>query len=449
MSQATPRLDAARAAMIEKTPRCRQIASERAEILNSGLAANLEMPHPIFLDSGRGCRVWDADGNEYIDTSVGFGLHLLGHRHPLIHDAIVARADKGWMFGIHTTAQMELATLLKEGIPCAERVVFCNTGSEATMYAIRAARGFSGREKIAVFDGFYHGAHDYGMWLAQPGTPPEKLGKLPMGHGIPKALADLTLMLPYRHPAAFDLIRSHADELALVMVEGVQSSNPQPEAGEFLRELRQVCSEAGVLFMIDEVITGFRLTYGGAQELFDVEPDLATYGKAIGGGLPVGAIAGRADVMNVFTGLAADRGVFSGGTFSGNPLTMAAGAAAIGYVHDHPEVYQHMNASGDRLAAAVNGFCEARQIPARMKQVGSMFHMFFQAEPVESMRDVHDRNKAAEKAFYLHALDRGVLVPGTQRAFLCNAHSDADVDTLIDVFNSSLEDVQADGLFVQ
>ena len=447
MSHATPRLDAARAEMLAKTPRCRQIATDRSEILNSGLAANLEMPHPIFIDGGRGAHVWDADGNEYIDTSVGFGLHMLGHRHPAVHDAIVARADKGWMFGIHTTAQLELAVLLKEAAPCAERVVFCNTGSEATMYAIRAARGFSGRERIALFDGFYHGAHDYGMFLAAPGSPPEDLGVLPMGHGIPRALHDLTLMLPYRHEAAFDLIRTHAGELACVMIEGVQSSNPQPGAGEFLRELREVCRAAGVLFVIDEVITGFRLDYGGAQERFDVVPDLATYGKVLGGGLPVGAIAGRADVMDVFTGLAAERGVFSGGTFSGNPLTMAAGSAAVGHLTAPPEIYTDLREAGERLSAGVNGFCEARQIPARMKHVDSMFHMFFQAEPVESMRDVHDRHKAAEKAFYLHALNRGVLVPGTQRAFLSAAHDAPVVDRLIEVFTASLEDVQADGLF--
>ena len=447
MPHATPRLDAARAAMVEKTPQCRRIAAERAEILNSGLAANLEMPHPIFIDDGRGSRVRDADGNEYVDTSVGFGLHILGHRHPAVHDAIVGRADKGWMFGIHTTAQMDLAVLLKDAAPCAERVVFCNTGSEATMYAIRAARGFSGREKIAVFDGCYHGAHDYGMFVAAPGSPPEALTTLPMGHGIPKALHELTVMLPYRHPAAFDRIREHADELACVMIEGVQSSNPQPGAGEFLRELRAVCREAGVLFVIDEVITGFRLAYGGVQERFDVTPDLATYGKALGGGLPIGAIAGRAEVMDVFTGLAAERGVFSGGTFSGNPLTMAAGTAAIGHAQAHPEIYAQMDAAGDRLAAAINDFCRERRIPAQMKQVGSMFHMFFQGEPIESMRDVHDRHKPAEKAFYLHALNRGVLVPGTQRAFLSAAHTEADVDRLIEVFRDSLEDVRADGLF--
>jgi glutamate-1-semialdehyde 2,1-aminomutase len=434
--------------LLAKTVKCREIAESRAEILNSGLAANLEMPHPIFLESGRGGRVIDADGNEYIDTSVGFGLHLLGHRHPAVFEAVVERADKGWMFGIHSTAQMALAELLAEASPCGERVVFVNTGTEATFYAIRAARGFSGKEKIALFDGFYHGAHDYGMFVADPGSPPEALRAIPMGHGIPRALADLVMLLPYRHNAAFDLIRRHAEELALVMVEGVQSSNPQAGAGEFLRELRTVCAECGVLFAIDEVITGFRVAYGGAQALFDVTPDLATYGKVLGGGMPVGAIAGRAEVMDVFTGLAADRGIFSGGTFSGNPMTMAAGTAAVGHLKAHPEIYDQLDHDGNRLADAINTHARNQQLPLQMKNVGSMFHLFFQREPVGCARDINTSQRAAERAFYLHALNRGVLVPGTQRAFLCAAHTSADIDTLIDVFTASLDDVQADGLFV-
>ena len=436
----------ARASLERKTPRSQQIAEDRSEILNSGLAANLEMPHPIFIERGEGAYVFDADGNAYIDTSVGFGLHMLGHAHPLVKAAIQDRAELGWMFGIHTTAQMKLANLVHEGSPCAERVVFCNTGSEATMYAIRAARGFSGKEKIGLFDGFYHGAHDYGMWVTDPSSSRDEPDKFPMGHGIPRALADLTVLLPYRNRHAFELVKRHADELALVMVEGVQSSNPQPEAGEFLRELAQVCHEHGVLFAIDEVITGFRVAYGGAQELFGVTPDLATYGKVIGGGMPIGAITGKAEVMNVFTGLAADRGVFSGGTFSGNPMTMEAGAAAVGHLRDHPQIYRDMNAAGDRLAAAVNTHCETHQIPAQMKNVGSMFHMFFQREPIDSMRDVASVGSAAEKAFYLHALDRGVLVPGTQRAFLSSEHGPAEIDRLIEVFCASLDDVRSEGL---
>ena len=340
-----------RASLLAKTQRSQQIAADRSEVLNSGLAANLEMPHPVFIERGAGCHVYDADDNCYIDTSVGFGLHMLGHVHPVVEAAITERVPKGWMFGIHSTSQMKLANLLHAGSPCAERVVFCNTGSEATMYAFRAARGFSGREKIALFDGFYHGAHDYGMWAADPASPKDAPTAMPMGHGIPKALKDLTLMLPYRNRAAFDLLRKHKDELALVFVEGVQSSNPQAQAGEFLQELQQVCRDCGVLFGLDEVITGFRVAYGGAQQRFDVTPDIATYGKVIGGGLPVGAITGRADVMNVFTGLGAERGIFSGGTFSGNPLTMEAGSAALTHLHEHPDIYLTLDEQGDRLAS--------------------------------------------------------------------------------------------------
>lgn len=437
----------ARAELAAKTRASQQIAEDRSEILNSGLAANLEMPHAIFIERGEGPHVFDADGNRYVDTSVGFGLHMLGHRHPAIAQAIVDRTDKGWMFGIHTVSQLGLATLLQEASPCAERVVFCNTGSEATMYAIRAARGFSGREKIAIFDGCYHGAHDYGMWAADPAGPDDAPGAVPMGHGIPRALGDLTLMLPYRNRAAFDLIRRHAGELALVMVEGVQSSNPQDGAGEFLRELAAVCREAGVLLAIDEVITGFRVAYGGAQARFGVTPDLATYGKVLGGGLPVGAITGRAAVMDVFNGLAVERGIFSGGTFSGNPLTMEAGRAMVEHLKAHPEIYDELEARGQRLAGAINGYAQEHQLPVQMLNVGSMFHLFFQREAVHSMRTVHGAHKEAEKAFYLHALNQGVLVPGTQRAFLSAAHGDAEIDVLIEVFTASLQAVAAEGLF--
>ena len=437
----------AQAQLLEKTANSQAISQQRAEVLNSGLAANLEMPHPVFIDRGQGAFVYDADDNRYIDTSVGFGLHMLGHVHPVVEEAIQTRSKQGWMFGIHSVSQMKLANLLAQASPCGERVVFCNTGSEATMYAFRAARGFSGKEKIALFDGFYHGAHDYGMWATDPNSAVDAPNHMAMGHGIPRALHDLTLLLPYNNPAAFDLIRKHKDELALVFVEGVQSSNPQKDVGPFLQALKEVCQQNGVLFGIDEVITGFRVAYGGAQERFDVVADIATYGKVMGGGLPVGAITGRADLMEVFTGLAAQNGIFSGGTFSGNPLTMEAGAAAVAHLQSHPEIYQRLEKLGNKLAVAVNSYCENESIPAHMLQVGSMFHMFFQQPSIHSMRDVRSEHMQAQKAFYLHCLNRGVLVPGTQRAFLSAAHNEEIVDDLIRVFCQSLADVNAEGLF--
>lgn len=405
------------------------------------------MPHPIFLERGNGGHVWDADGNNYIDTSVGFGLHMLGHCHPDVQAAIAQRSELGVMFGIHSTAQMQLAELLHDASPCAERVVFCNTGSEATMYAFRAARGYTGRDKIAVFDGFYHGAHDYGMWITDPTSPLDEPRKLPMGRGIPKAIDDTMLLLPYRRARAIELIEQHKDELAMVFIEGVQSSNPQDDAGEFLKELQDVCKRCDVLFGLDEVITGFRIAYGGAQERFGVTPDIAAYGKVLGGGLPVGAVTGKADLMNVFTGLAAERGVFSGGTFSGNPLTMSAGTAAVSHLRDHPEIYQRLEQQTVRLAAAINSHAQAHQMPVQMKHCASMFHLFFQEGDIHSMRDVTADNRAAEQAFYLHTLNEGVLVPGTQRAFLCAAHSEEDVDRLIEVFCGAFDAVADDGLF--
>lgn len=437
----------ARTELLAKTQASQRISEDRAELLNSGLAANLEMPHAIFIERGEGPFVWDADGNRYIDTSMGFGLHMLGHVHPEIQAAIKARTDLGWMFGIHSTPQTELASLIREASPCAERVVFCNTGSEATMYAFRAARGFSGKDKIALFDGCYHGAHDYGMWHTDPSSPLDAPQAIPMGHGIPHVLQELTLLLPYRNTAAFDLIRQHKQDLALVFVEGVQSSNLQDDISDFLRELAAVCRDCDVLFGMDEVITGFRVAFGGAQERFGVVPDIATYGKVMGGGLPAGAITGRADLMDVFTGLGARRGVFSGGTFSGNPLTMVAGTAALTHLRDHPQVYQTLEGQGQRLASRVNECCQTNTIPAQMKQVGSMFHMFFQNQPVNSMCDVHAEHSSAVKAFYLHCLNAGVLVPGTQRAFLCAAHTEAEIDRLIEVFVSSLHAVLEEGLF--
>jgi len=437
----------ARAELLGKTEASRAIAGQRSEILNSGLAANLEMPHPIFLERGDGGHVWDADGNDYIDTSVGFGLHMLGHGHPAIKAAIAERTEKGVMFGIHSTAQMQLAQLLHDASPCAERVVFCNTGSEATMYAFRAARGFTGRDKVAVFDGFYHGAHDYGMWVTDPASPVDEPRKLPMGHGIPQAVHDTMLLLPYRNQHAFELIEQHKEELAMVFIEGVQSSNPQVGAGEFLQELAAVCKRCDVLFGLDEVITGFRLAFGGTQERFGVTPDMATYGKVLGGGLPIGAVAGKADLMNVFTGLAAERGVFSGGTFSGNPLTMAAGSAAVRQLRDHPEIYTRLERQTNELAGQVNEHAQRAQLPVQMKHVGSMFHLFFQTGEINSMRDVAVRYRKAEQAFYLHTLNAGVLVPGTQRAFLFAADTDEDVALLANVFCSALDCVAADGLF--
>ena len=447
-----PRGREVRARLAEKTKRSRALSAKTHELMNMGSAASLEMPHPVLMERGEGPYLFDADGNKYIDFQIGFGSLILGHRHPVIQEAILDQAEnRGWQFGLHNPNQIPLAELIIKADNCAERVIFCNSGTEATMYAIRVARAFTGKDKVAVFDGSYHGAHDYGIGVADPESPREAPVYRSMGAGVPQSVRDRQLMLPYRSDAAFDIIRANKDELAVVIVEPAQSSNPHmgDDIKEFLAGLREVCTQSGVLLMYDEVITGFRFSYGGAQELYGVYPDIATYGKAVGGGLPVGVVGGRGDIMALFNSMAAGdpKGIMSGGTFSGNPLTMAAGAAQVGYFDEHREtLYPHINLQGGRLAEGINGFARDNNMAVQVLSAGSMFQIYFKADPIRSSRDLAFPKPPAETEFYLHLLDNGVLVPGTRRSFVSYVHTAADIDDAVERVKTSLMAVREDGL---
>jgi len=438
------RAEEVRARLAAATPGSRRLYELGGEVLVQEVVGTVEMPHPLYIESARGARLTDVDGNSYLDLTMGFGPHVLGHAPPVVADAIRRQLAKGWHFGIHNPLQEPLARLLQAAAPAVERTVFCNSGTEATMYAMRVARAFTGREKIGLFDGAYHGAHDQGILEADWNSPRSRPSLRPRGRGVLPAATDAVVALPYRDPAAFELIAAHAAELAMVLVEPVQSSNPRLDVGPFLQTLREVCSEHGVLLALDEVITGFRLAYGGAQELFGVVPDLATYGKVLGGGLPIGAVGGRADIMARFD-MNRRGSVFSGGTFSGNPLTMAAGVAAVTHLRDHPEVYTYLAAQGSRLAGAVNTFCRAEGYAAQVMHAGSMLYFKFQAGAIESARDLRHDTAAVGREFYLHLLGHGVVVPGIHLAFLSAAHTPADVELLIEAITASFRDLRADG----
>ncbi|MDX1581755.1 MAG: aminotransferase class III-fold pyridoxal phosphate-dependent enzyme, partial [Alphaproteobacteria bacterium] len=256
---------AVRERLLEKTRRSQELTARTNELMNMGSAASLEMPFPVLMEKGEGPYLFDADGNKYIDFQIGFGSLMLGHRHPVIQSAIQDQVEnRGWQFGLHNPNQIPLAELLIKADNCCDRVIFCNTGTESTMYAIRASRAFTGKEKIGVFDGFYHGAHDYGIGLADPNSPREEPRYMPLGAGVPRKVQENQIMLPYRSEHAYDLIRQHKDELAVVMIEAAQSSNPHmnEQIKHFLHGLAQVCRNSGVLFLMDEVITGFRFAYG-------------------------------------------------------------------------------------------------------------------------------------------------------------------------------------------
>jgi len=426
---------------LRRTPRSRALYERSRGSIALEVVGTVDMPYPVYIAEGSGSKVVDVDGNEYIDLTMGFGSHVLGHAHPEIVAAVQEAVSRGTQFGIHTPYQEPLAELLREGVPCADLVMFCNTGTEATMYGIRVARAHTAKSGIAVFEGSYHGAHDAVLVQAEHGSPRDRPAPVPMGRGIPAAALDDVLMLPYRHEAAFELIRRNRDRLAVVLIEPVQGSNPTLECGGFLRELSAVCREAGVLLLFDEVVTGFRLAFGGAQEEFGVTPDLAAYGKALGGGLPIGAVAGRAGIMRRFEWQKHDveqDKVFAGGTFGGNPLTMVAGTAAIGHLRSHPDLYERLARHGQSFSDQIGGFCRRRSIPVQVLAAHSMIHLRFQAGPIVTARDVDRSLARAEQEFYIRLMLEGVLIPGDHLALTSTAHSDEDIASVTDAMKGAL-----------
>jgi len=439
---------AVRSKLIDRTAKCEEIAHRGQAALAQEVVQTVNLPHQIYIDSAEGPYLTDLDGNRYIDLTGGFGPNVLGNKPESVQAAIGAQIEKGWHYGIPNGHQARLAELIKESSAAVDEVMFCNSGSEATMFAFRAARAATGRKTIALFDGSYHGVHDYALVKADSKSDRSAPSSTTLGAGIPEEVSkDLMMMLPYRDTNAYELIRKNKDNLALVVIEPVQSSNPRLDNQEFLQGLREVCTECEVLLMFDEVITGFRIEYGGCQEYYDIKADLVTYGKAAGGGLPIGVVAGSKRVMNTFSGADKTPTIFAGGTFSGNPLTMVGGISMLEYLKKNKEkIYPYLHEQGDRIASEINEFCRSNNIPAQMMNAGSMMHLIFGGESIESSRDIDHSHYSLEKEFYLHLLGHNVIVPGIHLAFISFAHKSDVIDQVIDAFKRTFKDLRDDGL---
>lgn len=426
-----------------RTVLSQRMAADRAEVINGAMAASGICPPPIFVANNEGATFDDIDGNQYLDTCMGFGVHVLGHKPNAVENALHMQLSRGWHYSLRGQDQLEYANMILDAAKGNERVVFCNTGTEATLYAIRAARAISGRNKIALFDISYHGAHDSVLVWPGPGSTADSPAPMPFGHGITEGVLSDVVLLPYRHPAALDAIRKHANELAAVLVEPVQGSRPDPNVGDFLTQLRSLCDELGTILIFDEVLTGFRLAYGGAQERYGVASDLTTYGKSVGGGLPIGIVAGRRELMESFGDFTAPGGIFFGGTFSGNPLSVAAGLATLRVLRSNPGIYDEIDRLTARLTSEFNRYCMENQYPARIMSCGSMWQIFFNEAPLSSFGY---EGKEAEGAFYLHCLNMGVFIHATHRCYMSAAHTSEDVDRLLTVFTEALHLARGDGL---
>ncbi|CBN59214.1 MULTISPECIES: non-ribosomal peptide synthetase [Kamptonema] len=447
----TPRqkehLDALIARVIERTQASKNLTqNDRVHHANSrsvlGFRPSIkEMVYPIYPQRSSGARIWDIDGNEYIDMSMGFGALLFGHSPSFIINAIQDYVHQGIQHGPQSALAGKAAQLVCE-LTGQERACFCNDGSEAVMGAIRIARAITGREKIAFFAGSYHGTLDE---VLVAGVPSEdgKLRSIAIAPGIPQHKVEQVIVLDYGNPKSLDIIRSHASELAAILVEPIQSAKPDLQPKEFLHELRQLTQEMGIVLIFDEVITGFRMHPGGMQALWNIRADITTYGKAIGGGMPIGVIAGKATFMDALDGGFWSYGDASypevevthfAGTFFKHPLVMAATLAALTHLKNSgAKLQEELTTKTIKLVNTLNTYFEQKQLPIQVVHFGSLFR--FAYSPTLNWMDL----------FFYHLLEKGIFALENRRLFLSTAHTDEDIERMIQAVKESISEMQEGG----
>jgi glutamate-1-semialdehyde 2,1-aminomutase len=384
--------------------------------------------NPIFIERAEGARVIDVDGNEYVDFVGSWGPMILGHAHPTILAAISAAAAGGTSFGASTPREIDLAAMVVEAMPSIEKVRFVNSGTEATMSAVRLARGYTGRNVVVKFDGCYHGHAD--SFLVKAGSGVLTLG-IPGSPGVPEDIVRNTISIPYNNNEILEqTLRNTQLGIACVIVEPVAGNmGCVPPAPNFLMKLRELTRELGIVLIFDEVITGFRLAYGGAQELYGIQADLTCLGKIIGGGLPVGAYGGREEIMNC---IAPDGPVYQAGTLSGNPLAMAAGIAALRQLQQQ-DFYQQLNDKAADFAGKLQAVAERTGMPVTLNRVGSLMTSFFTAGAVVDFPSAMQADTDRYARHYRQMLAEGIYLAPSQFevAFVSAAHTGKDLDTAV------------------
>jgi glutamate-1-semialdehyde 2,1-aminomutase len=395
---------------------------------------------PFFVERADGPYLYDADGNRYIDYVGSWGPMIAGHNHPAVLEAVIATARNGLSFGTPNPLEVTMAETITRLVPSCEMVRMVNSGTEATLSAIRLARGATGRNRIVKFEGCYHGHGD--SFLVKAGSGMLTLG-VPNSPGVPKALADLTSTLTFNDfETAVELFGTIGAEVAAVIVEPVVgNANCIPPRPGYLQHLRDLCTQHGAILIFDEVMTGFRVALGGAQAVYGVDPDLSTFGKIIGGGMPVGAYGGRAELMRQ---ISPSGPIYQAGTLSGNPVAMAAGLAMLGLIQA-PGFYETLDTRTATLCAGLEAVAAEAGVPFTTNRVGSMFGLFFTAEKVDTYAQATACDTAAFNRFFHAMLERGVyLAPSAFEAgFLSMAHDDAVIAVTIDAARAAFLELQA------
>jgi glutamate-1-semialdehyde 2,1-aminomutase len=445
----------------DRTPKSAALHARAREAMPLGVASSFQAydPYPLFMTDARGSRIWDADGNEYIDFDMAFGVLAAGHSHPLLAEALQRRVANGTCYTFPVEDGVILAEELKRRFGV-DLVRFSNSGTEATMDAIRVARGYTGREKILKFEGGYHGHHDDVLVSIQPPRdlmgPESQPTTVPLSAGIPRSRIAETVIAPFNRPEVLDaILQAQAGEIAAIIVEPVQFNiGVVPPLPGFLERVRELATQHGAVLIFDEVKTGVVLAYGGATEYFGIQPDLVCLAKSIGGGIPIGAFAGRAEVMRVIEGGEPEPGaqmtsfdhstiqyvrsrVAHLGTFNGNPLSMTAGVVTLTQILTR-EAYPELNRLADKLTAGCQAVLEEFGIPGYAINVGPKGCVMFTPQRVTNYRDFGGLDTELWGAFFFYLVNRGILLPpgADDQWTLSVQHTEADVDRHVEVFRT-------------
>jgi glutamate-1-semialdehyde 2,1-aminomutase len=392
----------------------------------------------FVVKHGKGSKIYDVSGREYIDYVMASGPMVLGHAHPAVVAAVREQLEGGTTYFMVTEPVIELAEEICRAVPCAEQVRFTSTGSEATFFALRVARTVRQRDKILKFEGGYHGSHDYSMMSSTPKSPKAFPAPVPDSSGIPHAIEADVLIAPYNDLATVEgIVATHADELAAVIIEPFQRLIP-PQPG-FLQGLREITRRHGILLVFDEVVTGFRLAYGGAQQYYGVVPDIACVGKIVGGGFPLAAVCASADLMQPFDPARDGKGEFiaQSGTLNGNPIAAVAGLATLAELRK-PGAYETLHGTGRRLMAGLAELAQKSGLPAQVVGEPVVFDILFTSEPVIDYRSLQKADGGLARAFTTELIKRGV-VKNTQKMYMSLAHTDADVAKTLQACEDALK----------
>ena len=426
--------------------RQRDLLETAGRVLAGGGLGLFNLPDEVNLvvAEGKGSHVTDVAGRDYIDYHLGSGPDLLGHAHPAITAAVAAQLPKGTTYYFLNQHAIRLAERIVEAVPCAERLHFTGSGTEATFFALRVARARTRRSKILKFEGAWHGMHDYALWGTVPSEPSDYPRATADSAGIPSSIGDEVLVAPFNDTQrAVELIERHADQLAAVIVEPLQRVLvPRPG---FLEAVREVTRRHGIILIFDEIVTGFRIAWGGAQERYRVVPDLATYGKAMAGGLPMACLVGKADVMAVLDGRVLPRKelAWASGTLNGNPISASAGLAALD-VLSQPGTYEQLRRVGGRLRAGIVEIGRRHGYPTQALGEDAVFGIrFIENDDVKNWMDLQAHDRALGLRWGVECLKRGLLVNPNEKFYISTAHTDADVDRTLEICDAAFAAVRA------